>query len=638
MVKHGKSKTANQESKKPITLDPRFASVHSDPRFKLPNLKKFRVKVDDRFSKKELEKLSVGFTGKRAKIDKYGRKLENNQKNLDKFYEHEDEESDDDSGSGSDIDNDSDNDSDSEPKVLIDRARGIGVDTEELSEISDSDSDLSDSFEEELESDIELEPGKVEEGDASSSFAIVNMDWDNLTAVDLMAALNSFVPNQGSIESVAIYPSEFGKEQMQKEEIEGPSRDLFKKKTKKHHSDNDDSDLDLDVTKAGDLEKAAKILYEEDDAEDYDSKALRRYQLQRLRYYYAVVKCDSIETALAIYKEVDGTEYESTANIFDLRYIPEDMEFDDDEIKDKCTGIPATYKPNTLFVTDALQHSKVKLTWDETPKERMAIANKSFSQKEIDEMDFKAYLASDSDDGNDLEETKSKYQSLLAGSKFGKSSTQVDDDDEEDDVDMEITFDPGLNDKRKDDNETEEDTLAAYKRKQKERRKARLEKFKQEKQVEEPQVNEKNSKKHKKSKSGNERGNEELELLIKDNNDEGEDRHFNMKDIRKAEKKRGKKSKKHEVTDTQDNFEIDLNDNRFQEVFEQREYNIDPSNTDFKKSNVMKKILKERSKRQEIQEEGSRKKHKLIENTQNTQNTNELNTLVNKLKRKHSRK
>ena len=60
----------------------------------------------------------------------------------------------------------------------------------------------------------------------------------------------------------------------------------------------------------------------------------------RLRYYYAVVKCDSVETARLIYQNCDGTEYESTANIFDLRYVPDDMEFDDDEAKDTCSKIP----------------------------------------------------------------------------------------------------------------------------------------------------------------------------------------------------------------------------------------------------------------------------------------------------------
>lgn len=69
-----------------------------------------------------------------------------------------------------------------------------------------------------------------------------------------------------------------------------------------------------------------------------------------IRYYYAVIECDTVETAKTIYKACDGTEYESSSNFFDLRYIPDDMTFDD-EPKDVATFAPDDYKP-TRFVTE----------------------------------------------------------------------------------------------------------------------------------------------------------------------------------------------------------------------------------------------------------------------------------------------
>lgn len=664
MAKNNNNNKDSSNPRKPITQDERFKSVHNDPRFKMPKLKNLRVKVDDRFSKDELKKLNAGALGKKVKIDRYGRKIKKESDDLSKFYEHEEdskeEQSSDDSSEGEESDNDLQalTEKLQQEEQFLDRARGEGLvssSEDEESSLSSSDSDSDEEnegvVEDEEESDIEIEETKPEDTEPTCAFAVVNMDWDNIRAVDLMATFVSFVPKGGAIKSVTIYPSEFGKERMQKEEIEGPPRELFKSKKKKEEdSDSEDIESDVDVNDADNLAKITRKLYEEDDGkEDYDSKALRRYQLQRLRYYYAVVKCDSVETARLIYQNCDGTEYESTANIFDLRYVPDDMEFDDDEAKDTCSKIPSSYRPDSTFVTDALQHSKVKLTWDETPKERLTLSSRPLSQKEIEENDFKAYLASDSDESEVEKDSsiKDKYQSLLGNTltKFGK-------EENDDDVDMEITFDPGLNDKlgnNAEEEDKEETTIEAYRRKEKERRQKRLAKFKESKQTEEvansqegsadkSSKNRKNSKKGKSMPDMDEKSKAELELILMDNQEGNNNEHFSMKEVIKSEKdkknKKNKKGKKIDQEMVQDGFVANLDDPRFKEVFESHDYAIDPTNSEFKKIETMKKILKERSARNKDKKNKKNSSKNATKNSKRSRSELESNDNVHSLAEK----
>lgn len=74
-----------------------------------------------------------------------------------------------------------------------------------------------------------------------------------------------------------------------------------------------------------------------------------------------------------VYSECDGAEYELSATRFDLRFIPDEMSFSDEDLTAKCDAAPDpdSYKPKS-FMSTALQLGKVDLTWDETDPERMA--------------------------------------------------------------------------------------------------------------------------------------------------------------------------------------------------------------------------------------------------------------------------
>lgn len=182
--------------------------------------------------------------------------------------------------------------------------------------------------------------------------AVVNLDWDHVRAIHLYKIFSSLVSPtgapvasgskdngsskarsvtqvRGKVLSVRVYPSEFGKERMAREEKEGPPPEVFKKRDLKPEEINE------------------RTVYEVGDGEDYDEEALRKYQLERLRYvslsrlgknphialcryYYAIVECDTVEAASHIFNELEGTELERSANVFDLSYVPDDMTFDDE--------------------------------------------------------------------------------------------------------------------------------------------------------------------------------------------------------------------------------------------------------------------------------------------------------------------
>ncbi|KFP12494.1 ESF1 [Egretta garzetta] len=525
---------------------------------------------------------------------------------------------------------DSDSEDDEESDSGPDLARGIG----NIETSSDDDEDLNELFPKEPEIEHswrELDKDAPRGDEITSRLAVCNMDWDRLKAKDLLALFNSFTPKGGTVFSVKIFPSEFGKERLKEEEQRGPA-ELF--------------DLPENTTENDGL---------------YREK-LREYQFKRLKYFYAVVECDSPETANKIYEECDGLEFESSCSFIDLRFIPDNVTFDD-KPKDVASEVNvAVYKPK-YFTSAAMGTSKVDITWDETDHERVMSLSRTFNKEELLDMDFQAYLASSSEEeeeeeeeqqGGDVahemeddkprksqkddEEQIAKYRELL------QSIQEKEKKQEEKDIGMEVKWVPGLKETAEEmvKNRLEgKDNLTPWqkylekkkeKRILKKKRKATAERELSEDELpadvdlNDPYFAEEFEKTDLKKKPESvestsededevEKQKAEMALLMMDDEDDAR-KHFNYNKIVEQQNlsKRKKKllMKKKELLE--DDFQVNVADTRFQAMFTSPLFNLDPSDPNFKKTKAVEKILEEKTRRREEKEQDLKEASKGQEN------------------------
>ncbi|XP_076329221.1 ESF1 homolog isoform X2 [Tachypleus tridentatus] len=644
------------KKEKKITIDKRFKSMFSDERFKLKylmdkrgrplshtsseDLKKFYELSSSESNESEDEKLKIKKKNKNRSIRKSLGKVSDeidlipeteiiktsvktepqktstknveDNKPLCKSVSYESEE----------VDEKSDESYEDLNKQL-DFARGEG-------NIESSTTDDSSNGEEESENeDFDHRWGELD-ADAPSTqeitrrLAVCNMDWDRIKAKDLMVLFTSFKPGEGTVISVKIYPSEFGLKRMEKEKTHGPI-ELFGEKT----NNNEENSEEMPERK-------------------YYREMVRQYQLNRLKYFYAVVECDSPETASKLYDDLDGKEYESSAAQLDLRFIPDSVIFEQ-EPKSMSESLPelSSYKPY-CFTTTALKQAKVQLTWDETDPNRSKALWDAFTKAEKD-TDLQAYLASSSSENEEedvpskkpvetndfkgketLNDQIAKYRSLLL---------EIDskEKDKSQDVEMQITWEPGLKESAED--------LVKSKKKEKEltpweeyldkrkKNKENVTKLSEKQQSTSEVTSEdqpfsddeipsdldfessyfkeeflkssdkvrKKKERRKKSNLEPENGESKAQLELLTMNEDDKKHHFSLKKLLKDNEvpKKIKKMKKKEEFKKKsvDDFQMDLEDPRFSALFTSHLYNVDPSDTHFKRTKGMDAVIQEKQKR-----------------------------------------
>ena len=445
------------------------------------------MKNDDRFSEALTNEEKFGCV---PGMDKYGRKIKKKKKKQQQQQHSEEEDSSDDDEQQEQVvakKKDTAPPMDMESRIAYLNALSRGdisassSDDSDSSDDDDDDSNKSDSDNEDSDDDSSTNiygkagvfdpsfnqlPGDYQEEDGEDTMeltteptpylCILNLDWEHTRAVDVYAMLHSFCP-PGTLKRVDIYPSDFGREMMEKERVEGPSG-LWKKSSKRkkndgdgdgideedeehdsssgeesstaqdngkigdehnnNESDNDNSDsdeeediLNLDEATAklyshfppqSEVMKNSKLQTEEEEEEGFDHEKLRAYEASKLRYYFAIATFTSAAATEPVYENVDGMEMEHSAAEIDVRALPVDQYDETIEgrpVHDSCDHLPGKYAPPDNVVT-ALRQSKVTCSWERGDTRREKVLTKWGMGKEAwDAMnegdDIKFYLASD---------------------------------------------------------------------------------------------------------------------------------------------------------------------------------------------------------------------------------------------------
>ena len=134
-----------------------------------------------------------------------------------------------------------------------------------------------------------------------------------------------------------------------------------------------------------------------------------------MKYYYAIVYCNSIKAASRLIDENQGLEFELTNIKLNLSCVADDLTFPQ-KPKEQATEVPPNYTFNSGAISRALNHSTVTLSWDQSDKKRQKLL----------ENNYKAILKRRDDElgeGDDF----NAYKDLIAGSSSEDDEDEISD-------------------------------------------------------------------------------------------------------------------------------------------------------------------------------------------------------------------
>lgn len=581
-----------------------------DPRFKRAPRNLRRVNVDQRFAHMFNDKRFV----ETSSVDARGQKLRRNtaRLKLQDFYEL--------AHAGQDNKVSDTHNKTNHENILEahDDSKQEDDETEEISEADDVDEE-EDELEETLDEDStawQRQQADLPSGDATRRLAVLGCDWDHhISAADIMVMFHTYLNSKearkgsqairsGLVQKVAIYPSDYGLEQLKREAEDGPLF-LSSKAKKSVRSDN--------------------VL----DEESIQQESLRLYQLERTKYYWALVELDSADTASWLYDQMDGLEADGICpGTLDLRFVPEDLSLPHKPTS-QVTELPKKFQ-GPAMLRSATGHTKVQCTWDETPLQRRKdLMRKKFTPKELEDMDMKAYLATSSEDEDAAVETVQTLRALVADSALGEMA-EADGGTSSEEIStkravrdnnpkasnsagaMEATFsiratelEEQLSDRVQKKGTTvhmldapSQSAWDKYLEKRKQKRSERKQKAREEKaklrDEDSARFTNKLTKSHRNLNKSDLQGSDlaDLELLATSSSAVTQfvdGRGFNLRGPQRRAHSKGLAA-----DEASDAFNVNVDDPRISQVFSSADFEIDPTHPEFRKSDGMQEVLKKK--------------------------------------------
>ena len=517
----------------------RFEKINNDPKFKPIPKKIHKVELND-------NRFNAMFSNKdfysKTKIDKYGRKIEKREEKniMDDYYIRKEKKKE-----------------KEEKEEIEDKEKEEGEESDTSEEFQEFLDNMNKNI---VEAQEEENEEKIPMGQETSRIAIQNIDWTNIHALDLYVLLNSFCKGNQKVLKVEIYPSEYGMKEMAKENEQGPDKEIFnteaivKTGKEKEEEEEEEDENEIDSSNEG-----------------FDPVELRKYELKKLKYYYAIAYCDSVETANMLYNECDGLEIERTQSFMDMRFVPDELKEFPYKPKEVCDHMPANKEYNQEFKPNsALQDTKVKLTWDQGDPKRQDLLYRAFHKEGFNEDDINELLVSsdseeDSDvinglvgDDNEEEDEDNKMQLNLLKKKRKMPKFK-------DGETIEIKFNKGfegINPKVLNENEDKKENKSKWEQFKEQKKNKRKEKKREERE----------KKKKRKERNKNEYNSEEEE---EENNKKADKNELNL-----LVDEQIKNKKKFKYNDKDERFQTNNN----------TDFAIDPTNKNYKKIKD-KKIL-----------------------------------------------